>query len=245
MQPDYDLHRLTGAYAVDALDVLERDEFETHLHECTACAEEVAELQATAARLGDAVSVPPPARLRASVMDEVRRTRQEAPAVVVLPGSSRWTRTTVWLASAAAVFALVAGGSLGWSAHLRNDRDAAQASARSNDQVAAVLAAPDADLASGRVGSGTVKLVVSRQLNRAAVVASGLATAPSGHTYQLWLLTSDGRATSVGLMSPKGGERVSTLLAAPLTGESTFGITVEPTGGSASPTTRPVVLLSV
>ena len=37
-----DLHKLTGAYAVDALDELERARFEQHLTECDDCRAEVA-----------------------------------------------------------------------------------------------------------------------------------------------------------------------------------------------------------
>ena len=51
-----DLHKLTGAYAVDALDDLERARFEQHLAECDDCRAEVAELRETAALLADSVS---------------------------------------------------------------------------------------------------------------------------------------------------------------------------------------------
>ena len=49
-----DLHTLTGAYAADALDPVERDAFERHLQECADCRQEVAELRATTARLAGA-----------------------------------------------------------------------------------------------------------------------------------------------------------------------------------------------
>ncbi|NKE62613.1 anti-sigma factor, partial [Lentzea sp. PSKA42] len=60
-----DLHTLTGAYAVNALSDTERAAFETHLIRCESCATEVAELAATATRLGAAVDFPPPPQLRA------------------------------------------------------------------------------------------------------------------------------------------------------------------------------------
>ena len=46
MSPD--LHHLSGAYAVDALDEHERTSFETHLAVCPDCRAEVAELTAAA-----------------------------------------------------------------------------------------------------------------------------------------------------------------------------------------------------
>lgn len=74
-----DLHTLTGAYAVDALPDGERELFEAHLAVCAACAQEVQELQATAARLG-AISVSrPPAGLRTRVLAEIDGVRQERP----------------------------------------------------------------------------------------------------------------------------------------------------------------------
>ena len=39
-----DIHALSGAYAVDAVDDIERAEFERHLATCADCREEVAEL---------------------------------------------------------------------------------------------------------------------------------------------------------------------------------------------------------
>jgi len=47
-----EVHALAGAYALDALDPFERRGYEAHLRECEPCRREVAELQATAARLG-------------------------------------------------------------------------------------------------------------------------------------------------------------------------------------------------
>ena len=46
-----DIHSLSGAYALDAVDDLERAAFERHLRECEACALEVGELRETVSRL--------------------------------------------------------------------------------------------------------------------------------------------------------------------------------------------------
>ena len=46
-----DMHPLSGAYAVDALDDLERARFERHLAECPDCTAEVASLREAAAML--------------------------------------------------------------------------------------------------------------------------------------------------------------------------------------------------
>lgn len=74
---DPDVHILTGAYVLDALDEPERRRFETHLAACPDCALEVVELSATAARLGLAFAEQPPARLLARVLAEITRLRQD------------------------------------------------------------------------------------------------------------------------------------------------------------------------
>ncbi|MGN6523744.1 MAG: zf-HC2 domain-containing protein, partial [Actinomycetes bacterium] len=79
MSPE--IHTLTGVYAVNALDGDERAEFEQHLASCPACQAEVRELQATAARLGDAEEVVPPPAMKASVLAAIRQTRQLPPVV--------------------------------------------------------------------------------------------------------------------------------------------------------------------
>ena len=59
MSPD--LHHLSGAYAVDALDDAERASFEQHLAGCADCRAEVAELSATAGSLASLTETTPPA----------------------------------------------------------------------------------------------------------------------------------------------------------------------------------------
>ncbi|MDQ2877151.1 MAG: zf-HC2 domain-containing protein, partial [Actinomycetota bacterium] len=71
-----DLHGLTGAYAVDALDAGERERFEQHLGRCSSCEHEVRGMQETATRLAVAVAAPPPAGLKAAVLTAAAQTRQ-------------------------------------------------------------------------------------------------------------------------------------------------------------------------
>ena len=113
-----DIHTLTGAYALDALPEAERAQFEEHLEDCDACAQEVRELQATAADLGHLLYEPPPAALRERVLAEIDETRQEAPIPAVsdevLPLRPRRAppRSAWMLSSAAAVVAVVVAAGL-------------------------------------------------------------------------------------------------------------------------------------
>ncbi len=87
-----DIHALSGAYAVDALDDIERASFERHLGGCATCRAEVASLRETAAALGDDVALAPPPELRAAVLDGITRVRPLPP---VVPGGATAGRTAV------------------------------------------------------------------------------------------------------------------------------------------------------
>ncbi|MFD9501222.1 anti-sigma factor domain-containing protein [Streptomyces sp. NPDC060035] len=73
-----DPHESSGAYALHALPEDERLAFERHMGECESCRREVAELQATAALLGRAAAVTPPAALREEILRKVATMPQEA-----------------------------------------------------------------------------------------------------------------------------------------------------------------------
>ncbi len=77
MSPD--LHHLSGAYAVDALDDDERTSFEQHLAVCADCRAEVAELSAAAHSLGSLTEATPSPALRASVLSGITRARPLPP----------------------------------------------------------------------------------------------------------------------------------------------------------------------
>ncbi len=66
-----DIHALSGAYAVDALDDIERVGFERHLAGCATCRAEVASLREAAAALADDVALAPPPELRAAVLEGI------------------------------------------------------------------------------------------------------------------------------------------------------------------------------
>jgi len=61
-----DLHHLAAAYALNALDEIERGEFEAHYPTCSICSAEVADYRETAALLAEATATPPPGRAQAA-----------------------------------------------------------------------------------------------------------------------------------------------------------------------------------
>lgn len=241
-----DLHTLTGAYALHALPDDERREFERHLSDCEACTQEVRELSATAARLGLAVAESPPRELRERVLREITTVRQEAPShgrPGRTGGGARTGRWTTYALAACIAAAAAFGGVAVWQNQVAQDaRQEANQAQRQNEQLAQVLSAPDAKTSSGELtGGARGTVVVSQQENRAVFLASGMERPPSGKVYQIWF-NDEGTMRSAGLMDPAASDD-AVLLDGPVDRATGMGITVEPAGGSAEPTSDPVALM--
>ena len=74
-----DIHGLSGAYAVDAVDDVERTRFEAHMAGCSQCRAEVSSLRAAAAELSSTTMTTPPSSLRASVLRDISAVRPLPP----------------------------------------------------------------------------------------------------------------------------------------------------------------------
>jgi anti-sigma-K factor RskA len=233
-----DLHLLTGAYALHALDDVERRLFERHLAECPDCAQEVEELRATAARLGVAASGQPPSRLKHQVMDRIATTRQKPPNRGTARSSHRWAPRLTTVAAAIALLAAVALGVV--AVHTQNQLGAArqqlaQAQARYGP-AAAVLAAPDVRSGTASAAGATAIVMVSHQLNEAVLTVHGMPPPAGNHTYQVWLLGS-GNPRSAGLLELRPNAVIPPLVFGGIGGATGIGVTQEPAGGSPQPTT--------
>ena len=244
-----DLHTLTGAYALHALSEDERGEFERHAADCEACAQEARELEAAAARLGLAVSATPRPALKGQVMQRITTVRQEAPHTLPLPRSgnlaARRRRLSRWALAACLAAAAALGGTAVWQHDRAQDaREQAREAERRTDELAAVLAAPDARTRSARLaGRADGTVVVSKSRDQAVFIASGMAKPPSGKVYQLWF-NDGGTMRSAGLMNPARTTE-AVLMKGPVDQASGMGITVEPAGGSAEPTSAPLALMDL
>ncbi|MFG2934559.1 anti-sigma factor domain-containing protein [Streptomyces sp. NPDC048282] len=243
-----DPHALTGAYAVHGLHGEERAAFERHLASCAACAQEVAEFTATAGRLARASTVRTRPVMREQVLQRITTVRQVAAGTTALervrgsvPGGRAVTR---WTLAACVAAAAAFGGTAVWQYERAQDaRHRAARAEQHADDVARVLAAPDARSRSVKVAGGAGTLVVSADRDRAVFVTSGMAPPPQGKVYQLWFSES-GRMRSAGLMDPGRGSQ-AVLMQGAVDGASGVGITVEPAGGSKEPTSAPIALLGV
>ena len=231
-----DVHALVGAYALDAIDDLERVAFDRHLADCESCRAEVDELRETAGRLADSTWSAPPPRLRADVLAAIGRTRQLTslgPARIERP--VRWRR---WSAAAAAAVVLAGGaGAAVWTIQdqrVRDERALAEAAQQRETRTRQILAASDLVVrTSPMIGGGKVTVATSA-LQDAGVVLLGADAAPSGgRVFQLWTIRGK-VATSAGAL--KVGQTSAVQIVNGLPGDDSVGVTVEPAGGSASPT---------
>ncbi len=263
-----DLHTLTGAYALDAIEPGgELTRFTRHLARCQSCASEVRAFRDVATSMAMATSIQPPPELRDQVVAAVARTRQLPPETRThaRPRGSRGRGTAPWLpwlsgvvATAAIVAAVVFGVS---NAHTQQQLNAAQAQnralsaaqarveaelsqARAHDQaLAEVLGAPHVTLLSQATANGGVAVVVLDAAQRQLVVAtSGLPALPAGKVYQLWLI-GPVKIVSAGLLPAAQNGTTSPVVATGLIKGDKLGLTVEPAPGSKQPTTTPILAL--
>lgn len=228
-----EIHDLSAAYALDALDADELEVFEEHLARCPECRENVASFQAASAELAYDTDAPAPSpALRERILVEARR---EQPKVVALP-RRRWALP---VAATAAVAAGIAALALAfWAADLSQQVDDLEAQQHRAEEVALVLANPDAERIALEGADGV--LVVDRETQEGHLVVFGLEEAPDAHTYEAWVI-EEGEAVPAGLFS--GGAESTTVvpLTVPVPAGAVVAVTIEEAGGVEQSEQEPVI----
>jgi anti-sigma-K factor RskA len=191
----------------------ERRDLERHLDECPACEAVLEELATTTGELAVAAPpVAPPPGLREAVLGGIRE-----PEPVPAPAGPARARTR--------------------SRWLRWPRIAVPALAAVAVAVAIVFAVNSSQEPAARTvalsgGAGAVHV----QGSSASMDASGLAPAPAGHTYEVWVIRN-GTPRPAGTFASGSAD-------VPVSGDVASGdviaVTVEPAGGSAKPTSSPI-----
>ncbi|WP_083292314.1 anti-sigma factor [Arthrobacter sp. SW1] len=137
-----------------------------------------------------------------------------------------------WLIAAAAAVALAVGG-VGIGSYV----------AAQNDPATQILQAQDVREATVDVaGGGTATVAVSASRDAMVVRMKDVPPPPADKVYQMWLIPQDGSApVSQGLMDARTLSQPAVVKG--LSGAAALGVTVEPAGGSATPT-LPIVALA-
>ena len=156
---------------------------------------------------------------RTPATDELGAARQRREERRRAPGLRNWLVGV----AAAAVIAL---GGVGVGAYVANQ----------NDPLNQVLQAQDVRQATVDVsGGGTATVSISPSKDAVVVKMNGVPAPPAGKVYQMWLIPKDGSApVSQGLMDAEALSKPAVVKG--IGSAAALGITVEPVGGSASPT---------
>jgi anti-sigma-K factor RskA len=240
--PRSSVHELSGAYAVDAVPESERKRFERHLASCPACQREVQGLQETATRFGAAVSEPPPPGLKPRVMAAAAAwlPAPESSPVVRSHPSLRpdWVRRLAIPLAAACVALAVALGVL-----VAVERGQVDSTQKQEDAIADILSAPGVRVISRKAsaGGGIVTVDLASSLHELVVTSDDMPRLPASEAYQLWTFERSGKTASDGLLSFIPDHRTAPDVASGITSGDKMDVTVEPAGGTAKPTTAPIV----
>lgn len=251
---------LAAGHALGSLTPTEEAAYQDYLAGSDDAQSEAAAL-ANAARVldHDTLEVTPSPDLKRRLMARIATTPQHAPSETPAGGPQpaphpvdartpaertarrRWYRrpVAVTLAAAAAAIVIFAGGiTLGAAV-----RPAAPPQAAGSAGLARIITAPDAQRDTGAiVGGGKATLIWSADTGHAALVSDDMPPAPTGRTYQLWVMRGS-QATPAGLMA--GGHDPSwQILTAAMTPGDTVGVTLEPDGGSSHPTSKPLLTIT-
>jgi anti-sigma-K factor RskA len=246
MSDHEELESNVAAWVLGALDREESDAVQAHVEGCAACRETAARLQRAVTALPLVVEeVAPPARLRARVLAAAAassgstvassRVRQK----VASPARSRvvaplFDRLPVYAAAAAVVVALVvglvAGEVAGRSGQTTPPSQVARFTLSGHDSLAAAKATV-IDLK----GDGL-----------ALVDFSGLPALGQDRVYEVWLITSGGRADPAAVFVPDSNGSKVVLVNRALQGYTLMAITNEAgPDGTQAPTQKPQLYGSV
>jgi anti-sigma-K factor RskA len=229
---------LLPAYALGCLEEAEAARAAEHTAQCAACRAELQPYLAVADRL--ALAAPdalPPARVKKELMRRIERPTA-APSAEPRPGwwqqmAGLFRRPApAWaLASLVLIVALAAANIWLWQRLARTEGN------NTDGQIRVVAMLP-----TGAAPQAAGKLLISMDGEYGTLVVDGLPPLDPSRQYQLWLIR-DGQPTSGGVLTVNahGYGAFEILAPEPLAHYRSFGVTIEPAGGSIGPTGEKVL----
>ncbi|RFA09990.1 hypothetical protein B7R54_12840 [Subtercola boreus] len=157
---------------------------------------------------------------------------------------SRWfSRPVGALVAAAAAVAIFVGGGAVATQFLQNNSSSSSQQA-SASALAEIYAASDVQTAHSAItGGGEATVLWSPSVGKSAVVAQGLPSLPAGKTYEAWYINGTS-VTPAGTFTPGGDATTWHVLTGSLTTGDVVGVTIEPAGGSQTPTSTPILTVA-
>lgn len=247
-EEDFDLY---------ALGILEGDDWEAielHLVHCADCERKVSEARGRMAMLALAApALTPPQELRERVLQRIHARAQRGTMDV----AALWPRRLAAALAVASIVLAITSGVL-WrqnsrlarrSRELETAQQQQEAQAAEARAVLEVLTAPDT-VRVALVPGGVAKPVPQGRAlynagkGRLLFYAANLPALPSGRTYELWLIPTEGTPINAGVFAPdqKGNGQVLLPPLEPGVKPKAFAVTVEPVGGVPKPT-GPMVMV--
>jgi anti-sigma-K factor RskA len=225
-----EVRELLAAYALDALSEDERAAVREHLDGC-ALHPELLELRATIEALAGSVdAIEPPASLRARVL-AIATAPAVAPPVASprrLDQPSIERRRPMFVPWALAAVVAILAIAIGWWTTTREAQ-------------APVLVTRAATAVTGPSQGRMTYSAESRQL---VFEVDALEAAPPGKTYQLWIVRGS-TPVSLGTFEPTPGGHGAMTVETTLVEGETLALTVEPAGGSPTPTSQPFLAIKI
>ena len=242
-----DYKEMIPARALSALDAAEAQTLNEHLENCAECRKELDDWQATAAALAlGANPAEPSPRVRERILDEVRKHLVE-PKVVPFRSTPRnlWSSFGSLGAMAAAVLftALIVALVVLW-----RQNNAIQTELQQSREFVQLVTSPGArvrELKGVDLGAGATATVAYDTNGRAILVANKLPGVPQGKAYQLWFIVGNKPPLPGKTFAPdsSGKGTLQEQMPREALESPTFAITLEPAGGSTTPTS-PIYLRS-
>lgn len=223
------LRELIPAYALGALERLEAQQIEDHLAQCPECQAELRAYNEVVQGLAlGAPQVEPPPALKRRILEQAgaQAHRSKGSQLSLRPSGAVWINrlALAWgLISLVLVFLLAVSNFLLWQ-RLKTLETAG------NFRLVALQGTEQIPEASG-------VLVISSDGLEGTLVVEHLPELDPQHQYQLWLI-QNGQRTNGGVFSvtPEGYAHLAVNTTVSLLSFDSFGVTIEPAGGSPLPT---------
>jgi anti-sigma-K factor RskA len=231
---------LKDAYALGALSEEERREVEEYLGTHSELRTEVDDLRSVANLLALAPrEYEPSPKLRRDLMNRISSSPVETPAADPSTRQGGLLRRLFGPGglAAAAVLALVTIGMVTWNASLQEENQALQGELQGQRTSSYAL--------QGTGAAQEVRGEVVRLGNeRAVLIADNLPAPSEDKTYEAWIIRDD-VPEPAGLFEPNETGSAAAPIEGSIEDADTVAVTVEPSGGSSSPTEDPVITANI